>query len=63
MRMLPTRILLATDGSRDATLAGRIAADLSARTGAFSTKVVRATDGPVLVYRRPGYGRDPTEHD
>ncbi|MGH3149058.1 MAG: universal stress protein, partial [Rubrobacter sp.] len=31
---LPTRILLATDGSKDAAFAARIAADLAGRTGA-----------------------------
>lgn len=34
MSILPTRILLATDGSEEATLAARVAADLSKATGA-----------------------------
>lgn len=34
MSIFPTRILLATDGSKDAALAARAAADLSARAGA-----------------------------
>ncbi len=34
MNALPTRILLATDGSEDASLAARAANDLSGRTGA-----------------------------
>lgn len=34
MSMLPTRILLATDGSKDSALAARAAADLSKKTGA-----------------------------
>jgi nucleotide-binding universal stress UspA family protein len=34
MSALPEKIVLATDGSEDAALAARIAADLSTRTGA-----------------------------
>ena len=33
MSIFPTKILLATDGSEDAALATRAAADLSSRTG------------------------------
>jgi hypothetical protein len=34
LQVFPTKVLLATDGSEDAALATRIAADLSTRTGA-----------------------------
>lgn len=50
--MLPTKILLATDGSENATLAATIAADLSARAGA-ELRVVHVLE-PFPRYAYPG---------
>ena len=61
MSPLPEKILLATDGSEDAKLAAQAAADLSDKMGAelhvihawqYVPKVLRAAEGPVLVYPR-----------
>ena len=50
MSIFSTRILMATDGSKDAELAAKAAMDLSKRTGAellgsVSNKVLRAARG------------------
>ena len=61
MSGFPTTILAATDGSEDATLAVRAAADLSGRTGS-ELHVVHVWPGPPLpVGRHPagaGVARD-----
>src|SRR5687767_5751408 len=48
-----TRILLATDGSEEAALAGRVAADLSNRTAANLHVVHVWTDVPPPAYYGP----------
>jgi nucleotide-binding universal stress UspA family protein len=61
MNVFPTRILLATDGSKDAVLAARAAADLSKATGAELHLVYawQVGVGPRLeAYLRRQAGRD-----
>lgn len=48
MSIFPTRILLATDGSEEATLAARTAVDIADKTGS-ELHVVHATPVPVAV--------------
>lgn len=67
MSGFPTRILAATDGSEDAILALRAAADLSSRTGS-ELHVVYVWPGPPLPVTRhsagAGIARDnPREHE
>ncbi len=67
MSGFPTRILAATDGSEDAVLALRAAADLSSSTGS-ELHVVHVWPGPPIPVSRP-YARalvardDPREHE
>ncbi len=67
MSGFPTRILAATDGSEDADLALRAAADLSSRTGS-ELHVVHVWPGPPLPVTRHSAGAglardDPREHE
>src|SRR3712207_3700064 len=67
MSGFPTRILAATDGSEDAALALRAAADLSSRTGS-ELHVVHVWPGPPLPVTRHSAGAgiardDPREHE
>jgi nucleotide-binding universal stress UspA family protein len=67
MSGFPTRILAATDGSEDAVLALRAAADLSSSTGS-ELHVVHVWPGPPIPVSRPytraGFARnDPREHE
>jgi nucleotide-binding universal stress UspA family protein len=67
MSGFPTRVLAATDGSEDAVLALRAAADLSSSTGS-ELHVVHVWPGPPIPVSRP-YARagvtrdDPREHE
>jgi nucleotide-binding universal stress UspA family protein len=62
MSGFPTRILAATDGSEDAALALRAAADLSSRTGS-ELHVVHIWPGPPLPVTRHSARDDPREHE
>src|SRR3712207_4597098 len=53
MSIFPTRILLATDGSREAELAFASAADLSEKTGS-ELHVVYVGHMPLVSYESPG---------
>jgi nucleotide-binding universal stress UspA family protein len=53
MSIFPTRILLATDGSREAELAATTAADLAAKTGSELHVVTVGPDLP--LYELPDY--------
>src|SRR5918911_4739365 len=53
MSIFPTKILLATDGSREAQLAFASAADLSVKTGS-ELHVVYVGHMPLVSYESPG---------
>ncbi len=53
MSIFPTRVLLATDGSKEAELASSSAADLAKRTGS-ELHVVYVGHTPPLYYESPG---------
>jgi len=53
--IFPTKILLATDGSEDAALATRAAADLSIRTGSDCTSSMPGGSWPPILPIPAGY--------
>jgi nucleotide-binding universal stress UspA family protein len=63
MSTFPTRILLATDGSREAELAARTAADLAEKTGS-ELHVVHVGEIPLVYHpERHGYRAEYEEHE
>ncbi len=60
MSIFPTRILLATDGSEEATMAARTAADIAEKTGS-ELHVVHARQMPLYVDESPTERTEVTE--
>jgi nucleotide-binding universal stress UspA family protein len=61
--VFPAKILLATDGSEEATLALQTAADLSERTGS-ELHVIHVGEVPLVYHpERHGYGAEYEEHE